>query len=88
MVSDKRCVMCETKVMENMAHFMEDCGEFERDRLVLLDGVCRIMGGIEWLDEFCRVAEEGRLASMLEKVLEGICKSDGGYWRVHIVLVR
>ena len=35
-VSDERCVMCDSGVVENVAHFLLDCGKFERDRLVLL----------------------------------------------------
>ena len=46
----------------------------ERDRLVLLDDVCRIVGAREWLDEFCRVDEEGKEALLLGKEVEGICK--------------
>ena len=30
-------------------------GEFERDQLVLLNVVCRIVVAREWLDEFWRV---------------------------------
>ena len=33
-----------------MAHFLVGWGE--RDRLVLLENVCRIVGAKEWLDEF------------------------------------
>ena len=73
MVSDKRCVMCDNRVGENVAHFLVGCGEFERDRLVLLDGACRIVGGREWLDEFWRVDEEGKVALLLGKGVEGIC---------------
>ena len=47
----------------------------ERDRLVLLDAVCRIVWAREWLDEFCRVDEEGKEALLLGKEVEGICNS-------------
>ena len=49
------------------------CGEFERDRLMLLDVVCRIVGTREWLDEFWRVDEEGKVALLWGKGVEGIC---------------
>ena len=39
MVSDKRCVMCDSGVGEDVAHFLLGCGKFARDRLVLLDDV-------------------------------------------------
>ena len=52
--------MCASRVGEDVAHFLIGCGEFERDQLVLLDDVCRIVGDIEWLDEFWRVDEEGK----------------------------
>ena len=46
--------------------------------MVLLDGVCRIEGGREWLDEFWIVDEEEKVALLLGKVVKGICdKSDG-----------
>ena len=51
MVSDKRCVMCDSRVGEDVAHILVGCGEFERDRLVLLDDVCRIVEARDWLDE-------------------------------------
>ena len=43
-------------------HFLVGCGEFERDRLMLLDDVCRIVGAREWLDEFWRMEEDGKVA--------------------------
>ena len=42
-------------------------GRFKRDWLVLLDDVCRIEGSREWLDEFWRVDEEGKVALLLGK---------------------
>ena len=72
-VSDERCVMCDSGVGEDVAHFLVGCGEFERGGLVLLDDVCRIVGAREWVDEFCRVYEEGKLALLLGKGVEGIC---------------
>ena len=56
-----------------MTHFLVGCGEFERGGLVLLDDVCRIVVAREWVDEFCRVYEEGKLALLLGKGVEGIC---------------
>ena len=51
MVSNERCVMSDSRVKEDVAHFLVGCGEFERDQLVLLDGVCRIMGAREcWMN--------------------------------------
>ena len=35
MVSDKRCVICDSGVWEDVAHFLVGCGEFDRDRQVL-----------------------------------------------------
>ena len=62
MVTDERCVMCDSGVGEDMAHFLVSCGEFERERLALLDDVYRIVGTREWLDESWRVDEEGKVA--------------------------
>ena len=56
---------------EDVAHFLVSCGEFERYGLVLLDDVCRIVGAREWLGEFWRVDEEGEVALLLGKGVEG-----------------
>ena len=50
-----------------MAHFLVSCGEYERDRQVLLDDMCRIVGARVWLDEFWRVDEEDRWHCCWEK---------------------
>ena len=39
MVSDERFVMYDSGIVEDVAHFLVGYGEFERDRLVLLDDV-------------------------------------------------
>ena len=52
MVSDERCAMCDSGVGVGLAHFLFVCGEFERDWLVLLDDVCRIVWARVRLDEF------------------------------------
>ena len=48
MVSDDRCVMCDNRVGEDVAHFLVGCGEFERDWKMLLEDVGRIVGAGEW----------------------------------------
>ena len=52
MVSDERCVMCDSRVREDVVHFLVGYGEFVRDRPVLLDDLCIIVRAGEWLDEF------------------------------------
>ena len=54
-VSDKRCVMCDSGVGEGVVHFLMGCGGFEKYQLMLLENVCRILGARECLDEFWRV---------------------------------
>ena len=44
MVSDGRCVICNNRAEENVAHFPVGCEELEKDRLGQLDDVCRILG--------------------------------------------
>ena len=73
MASDERCVMCDSGVGEDVAHFLVGCGQFERYQLVLLDDVCRTVWVREWLDEFCHVDEEGMMALLL-----------GKGWRAHV----
>ena len=36
--------MYDSGVGEDWAHFLLGCGKYERDRLVPLDNVCRIVG--------------------------------------------
>ena len=36
MVSDERCVICDSRAGEDVADFLVGCGEFERDGLVLM----------------------------------------------------
>ena len=40
MDSVERCVMCDSGLELDVAHFLVGCGVFERDWLVQLDGVC------------------------------------------------
>ena len=53
-----------------MVYFLVGCGGFERDRLVLLNDVCRIVGARDWLDEFFRGTRRERGYCCWEK--EGI----------------
>ena len=67
MVIDEMCVICDSRVGEDVAHFLVGCGEFEIDRPVLLDDVCLIVEGRKCLDEFWRVDEEDRWHCCWEK---------------------
>ena len=71
MISDERCAICD-RVGEDVSHFLEACGEFERYWLVLLDEVCRIVGAREWLDELWRVDMESKVALLLGKGVDCI----------------
>ena len=72
MISDERCIICDNRGGEYVAHFLVGCTEFERNWQVLLDDMCRIVGAGEWLDEFWRVDEEGKVSLLLRKGVEGI----------------
>ena len=53
-------------------HFLVGCEELERDGLALLDDVCRIAGPeSSWM--YFGVEEEGMVALLLGKGVEGIC---------------
>ena len=65
--------MCDSGVGEDVAHFLVGCGKFERDQLVMLDDVCKIVEAREWLDEFWMVDEEGMVTLLLGKVVKGVC---------------
>ena len=45
--------VCDSRVGEDVVHFLVGYVEYDRDRLVLLDDVCIIVRAREWLDEFC-----------------------------------
>ena len=71
--SNERCVICNNTIGEDVVHFLVVCGEFERDRHVMLEDVSGIVGSGEWLDEFWIVDVERKMALLLGKWLEGIC---------------
>ena len=85
MVSDEWYVICDSGVGEDVAHFLVGCVEFERDWLVLLDDVCRIVGPESGWINFGEWTTRERWHCCRKKV-EGICNRviEG---RVHIVLV-
>ena len=56
-----------------MALFLLDYWEFERDLLMLLDDMCRTVWDRGGLDEFWQEDEEGKMALLLDKGVEGIC---------------
>ena len=62
MILDERCVMCESGGGEDVEHLLMTCGEFERDRWVLMDEVSRIVWACEWLEKYGRVCKEGKVA--------------------------
>ena len=65
MIKDERYVMCESGAGEDVEHLMEICGEFERERWVLVDEVSRIAGAEEWMVEYGRVCKEDKVALLL-----------------------
>ena len=44
MVSEERYVICDSRIGEDVARFLVNCGEFERNRQLLLEDLCRIVG--------------------------------------------
>ena len=56
-----------------MGHLLVTCGEFERDRWVLMDEVSRIAG-------IGGVCKEGEMALLFGRSVEGISDSNGGWW--------
>ncbi len=65
--------MCNCREGENIGYFQVGFREFEGDRLLMLNEVCLIVGGGEWLDELHRVEEEVKVALLLWKGVEGVC---------------
>ena len=71
LVSDERCVMGDSGVGEDVALFLVGCGEFEIDRLVLLDGAELWGPGSGWMN-FGEWPRRERWHCCWEKG-EGIC---------------
>ena len=72
MVSDERCVICDSGVGEDVSHFLIGCGEFEGDRLVLLD-ICRIVGPESGWRECGELWRRERVVMLLGKGVEDKC---------------
>ena len=70
-----RGVICESGAEGNVEHLLVMCGEYERDRWVLVDEVSRIVGAGEWLEEYGGVYKEGKVALLLGKGVEGVNKT-------------
>ena len=88
MIIDEMCVMCESGAVEVMEHLLVMCGEFERDQWILADEVSRIVGAVDWLEEYGRVRKEGKVALLVGKGMEEISDTDGGGGRMGYVLDR
>ena len=88
MVSDESVLCVIAEYGEDVAHFLVGCGEFERDWLMLLDDVCRIVGAREWVDEFWRVDEEGKVWHCCwekeGKVWHCCWEKEGKGWRAYV----
>ena len=52
MCKDSRCVMCDSKEVEDLGRFLVDCEKFQGGRWLLLDRVRNIEGAGEWVDFF------------------------------------
>ena len=65
MCDDERCVLCNSGEVENVEHFLVRCEEFRWERQDLLEKIRQIEGMQEWIDEFGRVRDEGKMALLL-----------------------
>ena len=70
--SDARCVLCDEGVVEDIRHFLVECGEFENGRERLMERVGGIEGAESWIEEWRRVGEEGRVLLLLGKRVVGV----------------
>ena len=59
---DDRCVLCDEGLVEDIAHFLVECKEFEEGRRVLLEEVGNIKGAEGWVEEW-------RVGDVMERVL-------------------
>jgi len=71
MCTDDRCVLCNSGEVEDVKHFLVRCEEFSWERQRLLERIGQMEGSQEWLEEYWRAEEEGKLALLLGSSIEG-----------------
>ena len=71
MCTDDRCVLCDSGEVEDVKHFLVRCEEFSWERQRLVERIGRMEGTQEWLEEYWRAEEEGKVALLLGRSIQG-----------------
>ena len=72
MCDDERCVLCNSCEVEHVEHFLVRCEEFRWERQDLLDKIRQMEGTQEWIDEYGRVGDEGKMALLLGRNVKSL----------------
>ena len=71
MCTEDRCVLCDSGEVEDVKHFLVRCEEFRWERQRLVERIGRMEGTQEWLEEYWRAEEEGKMALLLGRSIQG-----------------
>ena len=71
MCTEDRCVLCDSGEVEEVKHFLVRCEEFRWERQRLVERIGRMEGTQEWLEEYWRAEEEGKMALLLGRSIQG-----------------
>ncbi len=72
MIEDDRCILCDRDETEDVEHFMVKCDEFRWERQKLLRKIEQLEGTDEWVGEYRKAEDEGKLALLLGRRVEGM----------------
>ena len=74
---DERCVLCNSCKVEDVEHFLVRCEEFRWERQDLLEKIRQMEGTQEWIDEYGRVGDEGKMALLLGRSIKSLEREVG-----------
>ena len=77
MCDDKKCVLCNNCEVEDVEHFLVRCEGFRWERQDLLEKIRQMEGTQEWMDEYGRVGDEGKLALLLGRSVRNLEREVG-----------
>ena len=69
--------MCSSCELEDVEHFLVRCEELRWERQDLLEKIREMEGTQEWIDEYGRVVDEGKMALLLGKNVKSLEREVG-----------
>ena len=64
-------VLCDSGEVEDVKHFLVRCEEFRWERQRLVERIGQMEGTQEWLEEYWRAEEDGKMALLLGRSTQG-----------------